>query len=669
MRAGYRTGASYAVLLSAIWLSPYSQATDYLEMDLEQLLQVNVTGATLREDSLKTVPSSVTLYTREQLDTLGLDYLHELLDLVPGFQTHRSGDSAINYTYSIRGRRQGGRAREIVLLVDGRVLSDPRSGGADSAIVLYPLANIERLEIIRGPASAIYGSGAFTGVINIVSRRAQNRVKLGAGENERGRADINLAQGAGDWSHNLYLHLAKDRGQEYTLSGLDTRDPRQELLLDWNLNYRTTQLQILWSDMQGDDFYTLEKVQNGFNHYRQESQHLRLEQYWEPLDNWHLRASIAYQKVRQHMYSLLQPAGTLAAISNPASNEPMFSKSFLSGDSLRIHLANDLELGEAASVQFGGEWMQERQIQATSAVNYDLLQLVNSDFPIRYYGNFNHVTPVGLKASRDLGGLYSQLLYDITRDTRLVGSLRYDYYESIGDHLSPRLGIIQQLGPHHTLKLIYGEAFRAPGFGETHLINNPVLVTNANLDNESVKTWELIWMVTWSQFSLETNLFHNTYENPITVGILDSKRTYVNGADQSHIGGGMKLAWQINPQWLAQAHYTHFKDMPDTFFREADTMGSLGLNYNRSQWNWSLSAAYHSERQYLLTTNQLATLDSYWYINTQLGYQLGSSTTITLAAKNALDKNYASPPQGAGLVGGVPNRGREISVGVNWDFN
>ncbi|ACE83810.1 putative TonB-dependent receptor [Cellvibrio japonicus Ueda107] len=142
-----------------------------------------------------------------------------------------------------------------------------------------------------------------------------------------------------------------------------------------------------------------------------------------------------------------------------------------------------------------------------------------------------------------------------------------------------------------------------------------------------------------------------------------------NGADQSHIGAGMKLAWQINPQWLAQAHYTHFKDMPDTFFREADTMGSLGLNYNRSQWNWSLSAAYHSERQYLLTTNQLATLDSYWYINTQLGYQLGSSTTIILAAKNALDKDYASPPQGAGLVGGVPNRGREISVGVNWDFN
>ncbi len=50
-----------------------SVADDYLSMDLEQLLQVNITGATLRDESLKTVPSVVTVFTREQLDTLGLD--------------------------------------------------------------------------------------------------------------------------------------------------------------------------------------------------------------------------------------------------------------------------------------------------------------------------------------------------------------------------------------------------------------------------------------------------------------------------------------------------------------------------------------------------------------------------------------------------------------------
>lgn len=156
-------------LLCAIGLLPgmVSAQEDYLAMDLEQLLQVNVTGSTLRDESLKTVPSVVTVFTRQQLDTLGLDYLHELMRLVPGFQVNRSADNPLNYTFSASGRRLGSRAREVVLVVDGRIYVDPRSSGADSGLSLFPLANIERIEVIQGPGSAFYGSGAFTGVIKL----------------------------------------------------------------------------------------------------------------------------------------------------------------------------------------------------------------------------------------------------------------------------------------------------------------------------------------------------------------------------------------------------------------------------------------------------------------------------------------------------------------------
>jgi hypothetical protein len=167
-------------LLSAFLLPINSSAQAYLDMGLEELLSVTIKGSTLRDESLKTAPSSVTVFTREQLDALGLDYLHELMNLVPGFQTTRGADSPINYTFSARGRRLGVRAREILLVVDGRVFADARSSGADSAVSLYPLANIERIEIIRGPGSAIYGSNAFTGVINIDSRRNQKRFAVAA---------------------------------------------------------------------------------------------------------------------------------------------------------------------------------------------------------------------------------------------------------------------------------------------------------------------------------------------------------------------------------------------------------------------------------------------------------------------------------------------------------
>ncbi|MBK8187410.1 MAG: TonB-dependent receptor plug domain-containing protein [Cellvibrio sp.] len=125
------------------------QAEDYLDMDLESLMKVKITGSTLREESVETVPSSVTVFTRQQIHRLGVDYLHELVSLVPGFQTHRSTDNGFNYSLSARGRRQTTESRELMLIVDGRVLASPISGGADTAVVLYSLANVERVEVIR----------------------------------------------------------------------------------------------------------------------------------------------------------------------------------------------------------------------------------------------------------------------------------------------------------------------------------------------------------------------------------------------------------------------------------------------------------------------------------------------------------------------------------------
>jgi outer membrane receptor protein involved in Fe transport len=639
--------------------------TNLLNMSLEQLLQVSVTASTLRAESIKTVPSSATVFTREQLDTLGFDYLHELLNLVPGFQTHRAADSGINYTYSIRGRRQGGRAREILLLVDGRVFSDPRSGGADSALVLFPLANIERIELIRGPASAIYGSGAFTGVINIISRREQNRVSVGVGENQRGKLDINLSHSVGEWQSNLYAHLAGDKGQRYLIDAANTRDPRQEAVLDWNLKYRDTRFYAFVSDAHGDDFYTLEKIRNGFNHYRQKSQHFRLEQKLTFTEHWQANASINYQQAEQQLHAMLQPEGALAAISIPASSEPMLSKATLVSDSFRFNFANDLTLSERWSWQFGSDWLRERQTKAESRANYDLGQLARRDYPIRYYGNFDNATQVGLDTQRDTTGLYSQWLYDLTPATGLVGGVRYDYYSTIGGQASPRMGVVHQLNETHTLKLLYSEAFRAPGFGETHLINSAALVSNPDLDNETVKSWELIWLATWSHLTMGASFYQNEFENPISVGLMGNTRTYINGVDEKNMGVGIRLEWQLNPQWMLRGHYTSLMDLPDNAFREADELSSFGANYQRGKWNWNLSAVHLGERQYLLGS-QRQTQDAYWYANSQLRYHFNHATSIALAVKNALDSHYATPPQGASIAGGVPNRGREASLTLEW---
>ncbi len=654
--------------LSLVAVTSHAAQDELLAMDLEQLMQVNITGATLRDESIKTVPSPTTVFARQQLDSLGLDYLHELLAMVPGMQINRSADSPINYSASIRGRRQGGRSREILLLVDGRVFADPRSGGSDSALFLYPLANIERIEIIRGPGSAIYGSGAFTGVINIVSRKQTRALRVGLGENSKRMADINLAHESGAWQSNLFAHLSADDGQGYNINGTDTSDPREETVIDWNLSHNKTKLQAFFSQLDAEDFFVLERLQNNFNFYRQETRYLTIEQGYEPADNWQMNLSFGYRDVRQHLHALLVNAGGLRTISQPSSSEPMLVKARLLGEAYQLKLTNDVELTSELSTQFGVEWQHERETVAQAYNNYDLEQLVKRQYPITYYGNFEHKSAVGEEDSIDTSGVYVQFLYNITADTRIISGLRYDYYQMIGGRTSPRLGVVHQINSHHTLKLLYGEAFRAPSFSETSLLNNPVLVGNPNLDNEIVKTTELLWLGTWNAITVGGTVYHNKYENPIAAGLIDGVRTFVNGADQEHYGGGTRFDWQLSDAWMLRAHYSVLRSLPDSYFREADELSSLGINYQQGKWNWNFSAVYNGAREYQLTNTQRATLDSYWYANSQLRYQLNRQQSIALAAKNIFDKDYATPPQGAGIVGGVPNRGREASIVWRWEW-
>jgi iron complex outermembrane receptor protein len=439
-------------------------------------------------------------------------------------------------------------------------------------------------------------------------------------------------------------------------------------VLDLELSHENTRLQFFNSQQEGENFYTLEKVNNEFNSYRHLSRSLHLQQDFKPADDWNSTLSVGYSKVSQVFHGVLVPAGNLQSISQPASTEPMLAKVLLAGESYRVSLANDLTLNGANSVQFGIEWRHERETDAKAKTNYDLEQLAAQDYPIAYYGNFDQSFLVGNEASRDVSGLYSQLLHKLTDATRLTLGARYDYYQSIGEHLSPRIGLVHQLNDNHSVKLLYGEAFRAPSMAETGLLNNPVVVGNPDLDNEIVKTLELMWLGNWDRVAMAAIIYHNRYENPIVGGLMDTTRTYINDKDASNYGAGVRFDWQISPQWLLRLNHSRMEYLPDSAFSEADELAIAMLNFQQGKWNWNISANYQAERNYLLTQTQQATLNSHWVANTKLRYQVYKDTNISLAAKNLFDKAYANPAQGSGIAGGIPQRGREWQLGVEWFY-
>lgn len=667
----YQPQSCLLALMCVLCMSAQADDFAYLELSLEQLLETPVTGSTLTEESIKTVPAAVSVFTHEHIERLGVDYLHELLTLVPGFQVNRNGNTGLAYTYSARGRRTTHLSLEILLLVDGKVFNDPRAGSPDVTMPLFPLAQVERVEVIRGPGSAVYGSSAFTGVINIVTRKQQNAVAVGVGSEERRSLDALWSHAGEEWQADAYLHAYEDKGQDlgivdsFNHEPLKSDDPRRLLNVDLGLRRGKTQFDLTYYQGESDDFYISENTANGVNDHAREFWNLSMDQGIEWSSSVKSNLSLSYQRFTFAIEGFVQGPGALAGVSVPSSDEPFRIQATQAGESYRLAYTTDMKIDEKSNVQWGLQAARHEEIKARSYSNYSLLQLIQQEFPIDYYGEMSGRTALGLFDSQTTMGMHGQYIRSLRDSTRLTIGGRYDDYSDVNARFSPRLALVEQLNQTYTVKLLYGEAFRAPTLAETAFINNPTLLGNPNLKHEVVKTWDLILMGNWQKTSLSAGLFQSQYEDPIMTGFIDTTRTYING--ESEESEGLELEWlqKFSERWSLRSTYTYM-NLPNTAFREAEAMASFEINYAAQHWNWNLLGSYQDDHWAPVSANTQHKLDGFWVLNTQWRYKFSSDYDLSLQIKNLTDEDYVTPAQGLGKPNGVPNRGRELSAEVRW---
>lgn len=658
--------------MSMVLLSPGVMAEDYLNMSIEDLLSVSVTGSTLREESLETVPSVVTVFTHREIKTLGFDYLYELLGHTPGFQVSRNGDSPSGYTVSARGRRNSAEAREILLIVDGQVLADPRTGGADGSLPHFPLANVERVEVIRGPGSAIYGSGAFTGVVNVITQKDAAYVTVGSGSFNRQKLNLGFNQPIKSWTATLAAGMDSDDGDDYRqFFGAQiesTTDPRSIYFVNANFFSDQTRLTASIYRTRSKKFLIGEQINNELNDYLQDFRQLGLEQNFQPIVGWKIKLSAGYTWIEQDLTAQLSPENYFTSISQPSSSEALKAHGIFKGESLRIMFANDHNLGENDNIQWGLNFQTREETDAVAYSNFNLEQLASGQFPIEYYGNFSNAFPIGLQDSQDATGAYAQWIHSLTSDLRMTLGGRYDNYQSFDSRFSPRVGLVNDFSTNTQLKLLYGEAFRAPSLSETGLLNNPVLIGNPELESELVKTWEIILQQNWKSTLVNLTGFHNLYEQPISTGFRNGVRSYINGVDQSAQGVSLEFMHSLADGLVLKTNLTHFIDLPDPAFRESKNLANLMLMWNYQHWNLGMSYQYQGTRQTLATTNERVTLPSSQIVNFQVSYQLQKDLNLELKCKNLLNETRISPTQGVGFTSGVPLRGEDWTLAITWDW-
>jgi outer membrane cobalamin receptor len=634
----------FLTLLSNTVYSVEQDSRDLFQFSIEELGNISITGATLTSKNIYNVPSSVSVFTRKDIRKLGIDHLEELMNYVPGLQAYRQGENGASISYSSRGRKVGSAGKEILILIDGVRIDNRITDGTAITNPLISLNNIERVEFIRGTGSAIYGSNAFLGVINIITVKDQNELQLSGGENDHVQGHLMASKKWDDLEVSLFGQYFQNDGEAYNVQDtfsaarINTQDPVKGSDVNLHARWKKSTLKFMYTERREEDFYMVGRfIDNAINQQRQEQINFALEQQLDWTQKFDSKIKLGYRQL--DLDSTVRFTTTQFATSKVEINEYWLA------------IQNNWQKTDSTSYQFGFEYRRPDHIKADSFVNSSTTS-----------------TPSHKLRHQDIFGAYGQIQHKLFKNTDLNLGLRFDHYSSTGSNASPRLALIHNINPDHTLKFIYGEAFRVPTFNEL-FSTNPVTISNPALQPETVKTWELIWLSQWGNNTLSLGFFDNTFEDSIDVQTIGTTRNFMNATtDQFSQGIEAELIAPLNSEWSLRAGYTFLTDKPSSSFREADSMASLIINYQRTKWNFNISTYYHDEREFLQTgTTAHLPLSDYFVTNTKLKYQFDKDISFFLQAKNLLDESYATPSQAA-LTEGIPNRGREISAGINWQF-
>lgn len=235
---------------------------DVLEMDLQQLMRMDVmvTSVSKRPQKLHETASAIYVVTQEDIRRTGAVNLMEALRIVPGVLVSKINQN--RYAISVRGFNRGFGSDKLLVLIDGRSVYSPVGSGINKgvrwAVQDVVLEDVERIEVIRGPGAALWGSNAVAGVINITTKSASETqgvlASAGGGTEERAFGTLRYGGKLGkDFSYRVYGKY-RDRDDGKLVNDTDSFDDKQMGQLgfrsDWQVNSRDH------LTMQGDYYST-----------------------------------------------------------------------------------------------------------------------------------------------------------------------------------------------------------------------------------------------------------------------------------------------------------------------------------------------------------------------------------------------------------------------------
>jgi len=662
--------------------------------DLLKVLDQETEIATKTKLNIDFVPGMVSVLQGKELLARGVRTVYEALALIPGVELSMTNDG--QYQVVVRGVGKTYSSGKVKFLLNGVSFNSTLNAITNAYVI--PIDLVDRIEVIRGPGSAIYGEFASVGVINVITNKKVS--------NEFGRySDIHRytagAQFNGQLSESVSIGAnfayEKNKGGDVQAgddilasspnpafrSASNSPGPinDKEVNKTFSLNLGYQQFQFLGQVVEryfGDYFGAANALPADERATQRETsmQNIELSNRWKLGEELLSNVKIGWFRFDlESSQIMLYPGGFAPPFPNGVLGAPNYKedKYYAGFDvSYKGLEKHNVLLGMDYSKTAQGETYAERNYYVQNGM---LVPIPNG----RYTGDKNWMAE-GL--SRRVFALYAQDQYSIARDWVITAGLRWDDYSDIGNDYTPRLAAVYQLSDKQTVKAQYAQSFRPPTFLEQYSKNNPVVSGNPDLKPERLENAELGYVFNDGMTIARVTAFYFKLRDLIAINT--ATRLYENVGNVHARGVELEFTKQLWQRFKIDSNvsYTHANDASGMqIFGVAELLGNVGLIYKAaSDINITTQYRYVGTRS-RQEGDDRADLKAYNLVDLTLNKAdlFVKGLTMRAGVKNLFDEKVVYPaflvrapeptqPARPAYGGDYPQPGREFVIQLTWQF-
>ena len=508
-------------VLTALTVPAYAASADGAADGSAVTTKDVVVTATRTEADVKMVPNTVEVITADDIEKLGATDVYSALRLADNVQIMNTS-TGFGHRISMRGMSSD----STLILINGQrtAIEDTETTQNLLALDRINVHNIERIEIIRGAASAQYGSDALAGVINIITKKSTGKPSVTVGAttgttNMSNYYHIDLGR-QGKFSSTFDMNFSKDRQwTEHEVSGLPVKNlqgPKQSY--NFSGTYELGENKNLNLDLG----YYKDKLSGDWSH-----------------KEYNLGAWGGIVRLQDAKLETERRAASLSLTGKTKKDDYMVRTFYSKLDKFRFlpYTALAKEYGETNKYSIWG-------IEAKNS------HKVNGDHTLTYGTEYDRYDVDGVNFGKDGDNgknlnTYAAYIQDewlLGDKWEIIPAVRYDHHSEFGSKTTPHIGVTYLANDHNRFKANWGEGYKAPSVSElymdyTHM--GVLTLGNPNLRPEESKNWDLSYEGEWGKTFGKITYFHNDIDNMISTRTVGGRHGYneyynIDGTTKTH---------------------------------------------------------------------------------------------------------------------------------------